>query len=121
VLFVSIVGLFDEPAVKLLLANSGLVSGDEQNCISSWIEGKCHALNSAVGPEAQFFHIGVTRIVQRVDVRPPQGRSEFAKWLKGGEQLVLHRFGELVELGLELRVKRSYPSNTALCHKAHYA
>ena len=59
----------DQLTIETALTTSGFVAGYQENCLPIWIERECNAPYSICGREAQFLHIGVLRILQRINVR----------------------------------------------------
>ena len=71
VVIVKLIRLGDQLLVKPLLADTGLISGDQQDPIPFWIERKRDPSNAAIRFEPKFLHIRVLRVFQRVDFRTP--------------------------------------------------
>lgn len=57
-LLIALVGFFNQPFVKSLLAGSAFVASHKQNCISFWVKRKGNSPNTAISPESQFLHVG---------------------------------------------------------------
>src|SRR5690606_6144789 len=104
-----LVGFRDQSFVEAPLATSGLVSGDQQNCLPFRVESKSHSPDTALRVEPKLLHIGVDRTFQRIDAGAPKDRTELLKPTQLRQQFVLNLAAELVELRLEQSVESYRP------------
>ena len=105
----SLIRLADESLIESWFTHSGLIARNQKNAASPRIECEGHSPYAARSAKAKFLHVGVARTVQRIDIRPSQGRSAFTQRQEHREQGILHRRRKLIELGLESRVELDTP------------
>lgn len=98
----AIVSPSNQIPIKLPLTDTGLVATDQQNSPASRIEGERHSPFPSGRAEAQLFHVGVFRSLQRVDTRPPELRSKLLKQSGQRQNLILDSFRQPIEFGFEL-------------------
>jgi hypothetical protein len=53
--------------IETLLASAGFVAGNKEDGLALGVESESDAPLTVCGTQAQFFHIRVTGIVQRID------------------------------------------------------
>jgi hypothetical protein len=97
------VALRDQRPVEPCRTAARLISGHQQQGLPRRIKGKRHAPHSIVSVEAQLFHVGMLRSIQRVHPRPTKLRTEMLQQLRLGEQFQTDGLTQLLELGFELR------------------
>jgi hypothetical protein len=107
------VGLRDELTIEPLLTTAGLVATAQYDRCPLRIESEGEPPDTVVGVETQFLHVLVPRAVQRVDAWTPELRSEGFKNGDVGQQFVLDRFRQGLELGNKLRMQFDVPRRTS--------
>ena len=101
--------LGDQLAIKALFASARFIAAGQENRPPLRIEGKGHAPDAIRGVKPEFFHVGVTRTIERIGARPPQLRSELLKQPGVGQQFVLDALRQALELMLEFLMEHDFP------------
>jgi len=101
--------LGDQLAIKALFASARFIAAGQENRPPLRIEGKGHAPDAIRGVKPEFFHVGVTRTIERIGARPPQLRSELLKQRGVGQQFVLDALRQALELMLEFLMEHDFP------------
>jgi hypothetical protein len=97
-----VVRFSDELFVEPLLASSGFVACDEEDCLALHVEGERDAPLTIPRAEAELFHIGVAGIVQSIDARTPQLRPELLQQPSVGKDFGPQVLGQFLKLLFEL-------------------
>src|ERR1700722_11978162 len=108
---VSLVGGIQQSLVKLGLATTRFVSGDQQNCLPFRIKRKSYPPDTISSIKSQLFHVGMIRALQGVHPRTSQIRPVFFQELGASQKLLLNTFRKSLELVLEKIRQSDYP-----CH-----
>ena len=116
-----VVGLSDQLPVETPFTDPRLVASHKQDCLLARIEGEGYPPYSVVCAEAELFHVGVARALQRVHMRTPQCRSESLQQFHSREKLILDIHGQRIELRIESRIERDFPSHTSIMIYIAYA
>ncbi|GJD40068.1 hypothetical protein OICFNHDK_2533 [Methylobacterium bullatum] len=107
------IGPLDQRGIETFPRNTGLVIGDEENARSNRIEGEGHPSDTIVRLEAKLFHVGMLRTIERIRPGPSQSRARDLQKLDHGQQLVLNRLLQLIELAPEFMVKLDPPAHSS--------
>src|SRR5437762_622350 len=105
------ISLSDQFAVEPLFAAARFISCDEEDRLPLRIKSKGHPPLAISRAEAQFFHVGVPRVIQRINSRPVQLRSELLKKPSQCQNLCPHVLLQRVELRLKLIANLNSPSH----------
>lgn len=72
----SVIRALDQNFIKSFFAAARLVARYQNDRFSLRVKSKSHTPDSVVGLKPEFFHVGMSRAVQGVDVGPSQLRSK---------------------------------------------
>jgi hypothetical protein len=106
-----VVGFSDELFIEPLLASAGFVTRDKEDGFALRVESESDTPLPSSRTEAELFHIGVTGIVQRIDMRTPQLRPELLEEPGVGEDLSPYVVGQFLKLWFELVANFDVPSH----------
>jgi hypothetical protein len=96
------VGLAYQLTIEPPLASTRFVTRDKQDGLTLGIESKGHTPFAASCGEAQLFHVGMARALERVDARATELRAELLKQAGHGKNLSPHVFVQLLKFRREL-------------------
>ena len=85
------------------------IASNQQDGATYGIKGKRHPPDAAISGKAQFLHVGVARSDQRINLRTPKQRPELTQQFCCGEQFILNRLAQPIELRLEGRMQNDRP------------
>ena len=105
----SSIGYIDQITIEAALSNSAFVSSHQYDGLALWIESESNAPYASIGIKTKFLHIGVARILKRINLRPSQERPFLAKDHRQSYQYVLNRFGQLPVFRDEVVVEDDLP------------
>jgi hypothetical protein len=94
----------NERLVEPLLCNPSFVTGDKEDAHSIRIECKRDTPYSISRIEPKLLHIGMLRPIERVDMRPPQKRTDFLQNQRCRDQRVLDHLRQRRQFWLEIVV-----------------
>jgi hypothetical protein len=101
----------DQIAVKPSLTAARLVPGNQNDGLSSNIEGKSHSPHAVSGIETKLFHVAVLRVLERVHMRTSQHRPYAFQQTRLCRQYRLHIARQLQKLRVECLVKNHDPGH----------
>ena len=100
--------------VEAPLAGTGLVARCQQDCSPPRIECEGDTPSAPRRLEAKLLPVGEAGSVERIDARAPQGRPEGLEQPCMGEQFILNRLGQVVELGGECPIELDDPAHAQI-------
>lgn len=88
------IGFADQLTVKPLLAATRLIARHEQDGPSLRVESESHAPDPISGVKAQFLHIRVSGILERIDTRASKIRTEPLEQARQDQEFRLELVGK---------------------------
>src|SRR4051794_15091018 len=114
-----VVRFCDELLIEPLLAAAGFVASDKEDCLALRVEGESHAPLTIRRAEAQLFHIGVARIVERIYAGTPQLRPELLRGRAWARISVRTSRGSALNSGSNSFANFDVPSHSSLWYVIH--
>ena len=116
---IAIVRLCDETLIERSFADSTLISCNEKDGSTLWIERKGDPPLPIRRLKAKFLHVGIRRVLQRIDMRSSGLRPEQFNKMGFSEQFILHARGEVIEFRLKVFVKKNSPAHECMFSEAY--
>ena len=110
----SVVRFRDELFIEPFLASAGFIARYQQDGLALRVEGESDAPLTIRRTETEFFHVGVARIVQRIDARTPQLRPELLQEPRVGKDFRPYVLRQFFKLRFELVADFDIPSHESI-------
>jgi hypothetical protein len=108
-LIVPLIRHANQIAIKAYLRGCALISSGQQDGLALWIKDLGNSPNTTIGIEAQLFHVGVARTLERICLRPAEQRAILAEYHRHSFQLLSNHLGQLPDFNCKIVVKLDRP------------
>ena len=101
----------DELLVETLLVCARFVSRSQKNGLPVRIKGKGNTPDTFFFFLSQLFHVSVSGILERIDIRTPQNGALAFKNKRMRKDCILRGLRKFIEFGLERSDKLNFPNH----------